>query len=236
MIGSMAKVVELLERPLYGLAQVDRILGLHGGTARRWVEGYTRGGKSYPPVIREAPTGSEIVTWGEFVETRLLAEYRHAGVPLIKMRPAIEVLREELGTPYPLASARTWLGVEGRELVRRVQEEVKLDRPLALVVVRTGQSVLEWSVPAENFRRSVVWTGKDEDAEPRALHPVRDLTEVVIDPLRGFGEPVVRGVRTEIIGELVRAGDSPDMIAELYDLPRPQVDAAVRYELLRATA
>jgi uncharacterized protein (DUF433 family) len=237
MIGPhMGDVVNLLERELYGLGQVDRILGLRSGTARRWIEGYSRGGKTYPPVIREAPTGSEIATWGEFVETRLLAEYRDAGVPLIRMRPAIEALRAEVGTQYPLASARTWLDVEGRELVRRVQDEVGLDRHLALVVVRTGQRVLDWSRPAEKFRRSVVWTSERQDAQPRLIRPVQDLEDVVIDPLRGFGEPVVRGVPTEVIAELVRAGDSPSMIAELYELPRDQVDAAVRYELLRAAA
>lgn len=230
----MGTLINLLERPMYGLPQVDRILGLHGGTARRWIDGYRRGGKSYPPVVRQESTGDEIATWGEFVETRLLAEYRDAGVPLLHMRPAIDALRAELNTPYPLASARTWLGVDGRELVRRVQEEVSLDQQLALVVVRTGQKVLEWSKHAEDFRRSLEWTGPGEAAQPRLLRPVRDLDDVVIDPLRGFGEPVVRGVRTEIIAELVRAGDTPDMIAEQYELPRATIDAAVRYELLRA--
>lgn len=230
----MGDVINLLERPMYGLPQVDRILGLRGGTARRWINGYARGGRSYPPVIRQESTDDEIATWGEFVETRLLAEYREAGVPLLRMRPAIEALREELDTPYPLASARTWLGVNGRELVRRVQEKVDLDRHLALVVVRTGQEILEWSKPADDFRRSLEWTGADDSAQPRLLHPVQGIDDVVVDPLRGFGEPVVRGVRTEIIAELVRAGDSPQAIAELYELPRATVDAAVRYELLRA--
>ncbi len=148
----MGEVIDLLNRPVYGLPQVDRILGLPGGTARRWIDGYRRGGKSYPPVIRELTTGVDVATWGEFVETRLLAEYRDAGVPLLRMRPAIDVLREELGSTYPLASARTWLGVQGRELVRRVQEQVDLDHTLALVVVRTGQEVLDWSRRADDFR------------------------------------------------------------------------------------
>ncbi len=232
----MGEVIDLLNRPVYGLPQVDRILGLPGGTARRWIDGYRRGGKSYPPVIRELTTGVEVATWGEFVETRLLAEYRDAGVPLLRMRPAIDVLREELGDTYPLASARTWLGVQGRELVRRVQEQVDLAHPLALVVVRSGQEVLDWSRRADDFRRSLEWIGDGEDAAPRLVRPIPDIDEVVVDPLRGFGEPVVRGVRTEVIGELVRAGDSPDMIAELYDLPRRTVDAAVRYELSRVAA
>jgi uncharacterized protein (DUF433 family) len=231
-----AKVHSLLERPVYGVGQVDRLLGLHGGTARRWIDGYRRGNKKYPPVIREKSTGDEIVTWGEFVETRLLAEFRDAGVPLIRMRPAVEALREELQTPYPLASARTWLDVHGRELVRKVQDQVKLDKPLSLVVVRTGQQVLEWSKPAKEFQRSLEWTNGAGPAEPRLLRPAPDIEEVVVDPLRGFGEPVVRGVRTEVIAELIRAGDSPETIGELYELDRRVIDAAVRYELLRAAA
>ncbi len=107
-------VTDLLERPVYAMAQVDGILGLPSGTARRWIDGYRRSGRAYPPVVREDSTDEDTVTWGEFVETRLLAEYRDAGVPMIHMRPAIEVLRAELNTTYPLASARTWLGVHGK--------------------------------------------------------------------------------------------------------------------------
>jgi len=229
-------VVDLLERPTYGMSQVDRILGLPGGTARRWIDGYERGGKHYPPVIREESSWDETATWGEFVETRLLSEYRDAGVPMLRMRPAVEALRQELQTPYPLASARTWLDVHGQELVRKVQEEVGLDKPLALVVVRTGQRVLTWAKPAEEFRRSVEWSGEGDAAHPTSLRPMPDVHEVEVDPLRGFGEPVVRGVRTEVIAELIRAGDSPEMVADLYDLEKKKVDAAVRYELLRAAA
>jgi uncharacterized protein (DUF433 family) len=231
-----AQVVNLLSRPVYGLGQIDRLLGLQSGTARRWIDGYHRGGKTYPPVIREHATGDDIATWGEFVETRLLAEYRDRGVPLIRMRPAIEVLREELGTPYPLASARTWLDVSGRELVRRVQDQVGLEAALELVVVRTKQHILDWSEPAEEFRQSLEWTGSGTNAQPRLLRPMPGNADVVVDPLRGFGEPVVRSIRTEVIAELLRAGDSPEMVAELYDLKRQEVDAAVRYELSRVAA
>jgi hypothetical protein len=37
----MNDVIDLLERPVYGLPQVDRILGLPTGTARRWSRGRT---------------------------------------------------------------------------------------------------------------------------------------------------------------------------------------------------
>lgn len=230
----MTTVVDLLSRPVYGMTQVDRLLGLRSGTSRRWIDGYTRGGRSYQPVVREVPTGDEIVTWGEFVETRLLAEYRDAGVPLIRMRPAVDALREELQTRYPLASARTWLDAHGRELVCKIQERVGLESRLALVVVRTGQHIM-WSDEAAAFSRSVEWTGEGSGSQPRLLRPEDDLTEVVIDPFRGFGEPVVRNVRTEVLAELFRAGESPDALAETYELPRPTIDEALRYEMRRST-
>lgn len=229
----MGDVVDLLDRPVYGFGQVDHILQLTPGTARRWIDGYRRGERTYDPVVRMASTGAESVTWGEFVETRLLSEYRDAGVPMVRMRPAVERLREDLNTTYPLASAKTWLAAEGRELVWKIQDAVRLDRPLA-IVVRSGQGVLSWSPKADGFRRSVLWSGAGQDARPQALRPVADIPEVVNDPLRSFGEPVVRGVRTDVIAELIRAGDTTDMIADLYELPRSTVEAAVRYELLRA--
>jgi uncharacterized protein (DUF433 family) len=237
MMRRMNNVVELLDRPTYGVGQVDSLLGLRSGTARRWIDGYTRAGKQYQPVVRERHTGDEIATWGEFVETRLLAEYRNAGVPMIRMRPAVEALRQELKTAYPLASAKTWLHPEGRNLVRVVQEEVDLDPHLALVVVATGQT-LAWSAEADRFRAAIEWTSDSDsgDPTPRLLRPAAGIPEVVVDPLRGFGEPVVRGVRTEIIRELVEAGETQDSIAEDYELPRESVEAAVRYELVRAAA
>lgn len=154
----MTDVVDLLDRPVYGFGQVDHLLSLTPGTARRWIDGYKRGSRIYEPVVRLASTGSEFVTWGEFVETRLLLEYRDSGVRMIHMRPVVERLRHELDMPYPLASAKTWLTAEGRELVWRVQDEVDLDRQLAMVV-RTGQGLLDWSPEAQQFRRSADWAG-----------------------------------------------------------------------------
>ena len=170
------------------------------------------------------------MTWGEFVETRLLSEYREAGVPVLNMRRAIEKLRERFETRYPLAHAQPFLDVHGRELVMRTQDEVGLERPLQLVVVRNEQLVL--AEPARQFVESVDYEGDIA----RSLHPAPDLRQVVMDPLRQFGEPVVRSVPTEVIAEQVRAGDPPEMIMELYELTRSQVDAAIRYELLRAKA
>jgi uncharacterized protein (DUF433 family) len=234
-------VVSLLDRPTYGFGQVDSILGLKSGTAERWIEGYERRGKHYPPVIRESSTGNEIATWGEFVETRMLAEYRTTGVPILRMRPAIEALRERLETRYPLASARMWLGTDGRDLVLQVQEQVHLEGELAIVLLRTKHEMIpgaltpiRWSDRAKSFRDSLEWTDVSEGVQvPELVRPRSGNDGVVIDPLRGFGDPVIRGrnVPTSVVAELVRAGDTPEMVAELYELTPEEVTSAIRYEL-----
>jgi len=80
--GALASLT-YLERPVYGFSHVDDLLGLKGGTARRWIDGYERRGKEHPPIVRETRTDNELVTWGEFVETGLLARYRDAGVSIL---------------------------------------------------------------------------------------------------------------------------------------------------------
>src|SRR4051794_5555424 len=84
-----AAVIELMHRPVYGMAEVDLLCGLYSGTAKRWIDGYKRGRRTYAPVVRLVSSGEDLVTWGEFVETRLLAQYRDADVPIQHMRPVV---------------------------------------------------------------------------------------------------------------------------------------------------
>jgi hypothetical protein len=39
-------VTSMLDREVYMYAEVDRLIGLRGGTARRWINGYERAGKA----------------------------------------------------------------------------------------------------------------------------------------------------------------------------------------------
>lgn len=230
---SRSNVINMLERQTYGMRQVDDLLGLHPGTASRWIDGYERSGKVYDPVIREERTGDPLVTWGEFVETRLLAEYRQEGVPLARLRPAIQVLRDELGTQYPLAMAHTWLSVEGKELVADAQERGRTPDRLRLVV-RSRQSILGWTRPAQRFERAVEWTDDSALAEVRRIRPADGFRRVVLDPLVAFGSPTVSGIRTDVLAELVRAGEPVDAVAEAYAVTIKDVVEATRFESMVA--
>ncbi|MFG2086971.1 DUF433 domain-containing protein [Spirillospora sp. NPDC048824] len=223
-------VVDLLDRPVYGMAQVDRLLRLKSGTARRWIDGYWRNSQFYEPIVRLSPTGGALVTWGEFVEARLLSEYRDAGVRINKMRAVVAELRDHFGD-YPLAKSAPFISAEGQEVVLRIQTDVDLDEDLQLVRLGSnGQLML--SAPVREFMDAV----KYHDGRAAMLHPAADIPQVVIDPLRASGDPVVRAVPTEVIIDLTEAGDSPEWIAEMYDLELAQVEAAIRFEQRRRAA
>lgn len=226
---SLVNAVTTLERPVYGVGQASALLGLRQDKVRGWLNGYERSGVTYPPVIRESPSDSEAVTWGEFVELGYLREYRRARVSLQHIRPVIERLRQELGLQYPLAHARPF--IYDRQLVLRIQEETALDSSLA-IVIRSGQEFI-LAREVEAYLQKVEFA---DDVVAR-LRPAGKTSPVVIDPEFAFGRPSIRGVATERIAELYRGGDSPDFLAEVYELPLEHIRAAIAYETqLAATA
>lgn len=218
--------VSVLERPVYSVVEAAGYLSLRSDRVRAWLDGYDRAGVIYPPVVRDVHTGSEVVTWGEFVELGYLREYRRKGVSLQKLRPVIEALRREFGTPYPLATARPF--VMGKELVLELQEKNDLPSAIA-IVVRSGQTVA-LTPEARRFFQKVEFDTAAFGGAARRLLPAGPASPVVIDPLIRFGRPNVSGVATGRLWELYDAGETVNEIAEGYDLAPESVRAAIAYE------
>ena len=106
----MAPVSSLLYRDVNPFRQVDRLLSLSPGTARRWMDGSPALKHQLPQLVREVATGKGLVTWGEHVETRLVWEYRrepHRG-GRTTCGHAIQKLREEFGTDLPAGDLRAF--------------------------------------------------------------------------------------------------------------------------------
>lgn len=213
---------DLLDRALYSYADVDRFVGLSAGTAHRWLEGYDLRGRRYQPVLRPQATGAATVTWGELVEVCLLAEFRRSA-PVRRLRRAIVLLRDEFG-PYPLVRARRDLQIEGRELVRIVQDQDGPDRPLESIVVRNGQHAL--AEPADRPHSAVEY----EDGIAVRLRPDARTPSVMIDPQRDSGQPTIRDVRTAVLTEEARAGTSRQELADRYGLTVDEVEEGLLFE------
>jgi uncharacterized protein (DUF433 family) len=216
--------VTVLDREMYTEAAAARLLGVAQNTLNYWLEGGTRRGKVYRPVIRVEPRGERAdVTWGEFLEAGLLREYRRRHVPMQELRDFIDKVRALYGSPYPLADLRPYVG--GRELLVEAQDQAGLDPDFCLIALVRDQPVL--TPVAESFVQRVTWDG-DVAAEWRP-HDDR-LSPVRMDPRVRFGLPAVDGVRTEVLWEHSVSGETEDDIADEFELQVESVRWALAYE------
>lgn len=211
-----------MDRETYSVAEAARLLRVSTATLRWWLEGR----EQYPPVLRSEPTGSGNVTWGEFVEASFLREYRKRR-SLQRLRPVIARLRAEFDVLYPLATCQPFIG-PGKDLTLRTQRDENLPDELAIVhEIVSGQLVL--TPVASRFMERVDFIEEPPRWALRIL-PMGKDSPVVIDPEYSFGSPTVRGIRTEVIAELVEAGEDIDEVAEDFSLEAAEVRAAVAYE------
>ncbi len=218
--------VDVLGRELYTIAEAARLLRIPPSTLRWWLEGRDE----YPPVIRPEPTGSGIVTWGEFVEAGFLREYRRSR-SLQRLRPVIDKLRDEFGVPYPLAHLKPFIG-PGLRLTLEAQQWAELPENLMIVYeIMTGQLVLAYH--AQEFVERVDFAPAGERWAER-IHPAGRESPVIIDPAFSFGAPSIRGIKTYAVAELVEAGEPPEAVAEDFSLQLGEVKAAVAYEWQQA--
>jgi uncharacterized protein (DUF433 family) len=231
--------ITVLERPLYTVAEAAYLLRLRPDKVRRWLDGYRRAGKAYDPVIRKVSTGSDEVTWGEFVELGYLREFRDARVSLQTLRPFIILLRERFDIPYPLAHEGTYLA-DRRTLVLQMQKESGVDESLFMVIdprqhgeqLVISPAVPPLNAPVEQFLHRVEFEG----FVARRWMPFGRGSRVIVDPEQTFGIPTIRGIRTEVLAEAFDAGESVDDLAEGYGLSRDEVEEAIRWELPRSEA
>ena len=226
-VGPATSSLAVLEQEMYTEAEAARLLTVSQSTLHYWLEGGTRLGKTYPPIIREKSRGGHpAVTWAEFVECGWLKQYRREKrVPMRELRDFITKLREDYGVPYPLVHERPFANQGQLVTVSRAQEEVGLDPEFCLVAEISGQYVL--TGPSSSFLAHVTWEG-GVAAEWRPHDDNR--SRVRIRPDVRFGRPSVGGISTEALWEQVDAGATVAEVAEDFGITVADVRWAVSYE------
>ena len=217
-----------LDTELYDISVASLYLDVPVATLQWWLDGDTRSGTVYAPVIRKEPTGSRTLTWGEFVEAWYVRQYRREHkVHLAHLRSLIGGLRDELGVEYPLAYSTPLVG-PGRKLVQQVQDAAGVPQDLWIVVAgNKGQLALTPTMT--EFYERVEFDVSGEKAA-RAIRPRGHGTNVLIQPDQAFGAPHVNGIRTESLVELVDAGEDIEDVAADFDLDINLLKEALSYE------
>jgi uncharacterized protein (DUF433 family) len=219
------------ERELYALPEAARLTRVPRQTLANWVRGYRyrAGGKIVraKPVIRTVGR-SEAFTFMNLIEARVLSGFRHVGVPMQRVRKALDYAgRHAANVEHLLASER--LLTDGRDLFWEFQERSGDNRDL-VNLSQGGQKAFPEAVM--RYLREMEW-GRDRFATRWWPGSSPGEGFVVIDPRYAFGSPTVRstGIRTEDVFSRFSAGEPLADLSDDYGLTLEQVEAAVRFEV-----
>ena len=224
--------IDRFTTPLYGIAEAASYLAVPASTFTSWAFGYERrqgDGHTFhgrPVITAERPgrPNEAAVPFIGLAEGYALAAFRQAGVPLQRIRPAIDALQRELGLEHALASRR--LFTDGAEVLYDYAEHADDESARELVVVRNNQHVFS-EVIAGYLRR--VDFAPDGYAQVITLPQYRTAT-ITIDADHAFGRPRFTrgGAKLEDVLDLFQAGEPVDTVAAEYGLSRAEVEDALR--------
>jgi uncharacterized protein (DUF433 family) len=227
---------QLAERPAYRAREAAQILALPHGTVQAWCFGhdYThRDGtrKRFARVIQPADARRKLLSFLNLCELHVLAVIRrHHRVRLAQVRHAVRFMQDSLGDERPLAAGA--FRTNGIDLFVEHAGEL-------LNVSRQGQQALR-----EDFERTLQRIEFARSGVPVVLFPfTREPSmepdgprSVLVDPRRSFGRPVLAQayVRTQVIEQRFRAGDTLAEMADDYQVTPSDIEEALRFERRRA--
>jgi uncharacterized protein (DUF433 family) len=220
-------------KPLYTVTEASSYVGVPRSTFDTWVRGYTRhpAGRRVvrgSALLTSVPGGRLTIPFVGLAEGMVLAAFRETGLPLQRIRPALERLEAEVGLEHALASRHLY--TDGAELLfdyARSQGDKQLG---LLTVVRSGQVFHD---VIDRYLKRIEY---DAGWAARVMLPITEEPLLVVDPKRAFGQPIfIHGAArlVDVTGR-IEAGESERAVAEDYGVPLEDVRAALAAEIRAA--
>jgi uncharacterized protein (DUF433 family) len=196
-------------------------------TLRAW----TKGQRGFRPLIHLDDPERKFLSFLNLVEAYVLCGIRTAHkIPMQKVRRALKFVRKRWPSRHPLADQL----FESDGLNLFIQEAGKL-----ISISSEGQTAMREII--QQYLRRV---RRDAQGIPNRFYPFTraEATEgpevVAIDPEISFGRPIIaaRGIRTSIVAERMRAGESVEALAKDYESSNEEIEEAIRVEWLAEAA
>lgn len=221
---------DLRQLPAYSVSEAAGYLRLPTSTLRSWVLGQRyydekRVAKLFKPVIDIADSKQKQLSFINLVEAFVLTGIRREHeVTLPKVRRALDYVKRSFGIRRPLAEEQ--FETDGVDLF--------VEKYGALVGVSQEGQLQMREMIRDRLRR----VRRDPQGLPEKiiLFPApaggEGRADVVIDPKRSFGRPILDGlgVRTVAVFERFMAGDNIEILARDYAVPPQAIQDAIRCE------
>jgi uncharacterized protein (DUF433 family) len=208
--------------PLYTIAEAAMHLRMSDETLRRWV---ARGDLVHS-LQPESPRAARL-PFIAMAEAQFYLQLRRDGLSMQAITTGMSVVRRELGENGMLTRGR--LAHDGRDILMNLADDA---------------AAAEWSrardrqggLPGviERGLKPITWARDDLPQSVRLT--AYEGAEVIVDPRFVFGQPMIadRGVRTEDVIQMFRAGDSIQDVADEFRVEVHTVESIVRTHTLAA--
>ncbi|HTE09840.1 MAG TPA: DUF433 domain-containing protein [Chitinophagaceae bacterium] len=197
-------------------SDVAEILQLPYSKVRRWIvelwDNRFANGQTYS----FGEQGNKAINFYTLIEFYTFYQLRLKGISAQKIQKAHKIISRELHTAYPFA---TNIRTDGKEIWYGYLDEL---------VNANGKQQLDIKAILDPFLHKIEF-GKNNLAE--LYFPLEKSKNVVVDPKKQFGQPVINGssLRINTIKKLHEGGETKKTICLLYDLKSPEVEDALRY-------
>jgi uncharacterized protein (DUF433 family) len=213
---------------IYTVPDAAKLARIPQARIRRWIRGYhfrTSGElRSSPPIVPpfyEPVEGHFAISFLDLVELRFVNAFLEHGVSWTYLRDAYQKAIDLVGRPRPFSTKR--FKTDGRGILTEIMAKGNIR---SVLDVGAGQLGF-WPIIAPFYRElefdrdevSRWWPGANRN--------------VVIDPERSFGKPIVarEGIPTRILYKAYIAEGSLESVASWYGVRKGSVKAAVDFEV-----
>ncbi len=215
---------DLLGIGIYSVPEASRLTGVPGSSIHRWLWGYQTKGRAQPPLWEPQHSlvdGFRSIGFRDLIEVRFVHAFRAKGVSLPTLRKAIRHAQELLARDYPFSSLA--FKTDGKSIFADLVETAPdVRRAFDLV---SGQHTFDFFIDRLFVGLSY------QDGDLVRWMPLGEDRQVVVDPKRNFGQPIVRqGVPTEVLVRACAVEESDERVAKLYEVPVRAVRDAVLFE------
>ncbi len=223
------KASYLVGTGIYSVPEASRLTGVSAARIRRWLRGYrfVSSGSPHKQLPVWSPALPEIdgklaLAFLDLVEIRFVNAFLNQGVTWKVLRKAAARAQDLVGSSHPFSTRK--FKTDGRHIFAEVEDAIG------------RKSLLELLKSQHYFERVISPYLRDlefDGDEPARWWPMGlNRRQIVIDPARSFGQPIIaaRGIPTAVLAQAVKAHGSIAEVARWYETDVPSVKAAVKFE------
>jgi uncharacterized protein (DUF433 family)/DNA-binding transcriptional MerR regulator len=217
-------------RGIYSIPEVARLSGVQSRSISRWVRGYRSSSHGVciegKPVFRSdfEEDGCRNLSFLDLIEIRFVDAFRGYGVSWKTIRAAMEKACVLLSETHPFSSKKFL--TDGRSILYQVEQECRDTRLMNLV-----NDQYELRKLLDRYLHEGLEFTPDDIAS--RWWPLGMEHDIVIDPVRSFGKPIVASasIPTGVIFDSFKAESrSAPTVAHWLGITAEQVEEAVDFE------